>query len=519
MSFKTLEELSQALLRLRLVEPSDLDAGTVQLAPGNRTVDGLLDALERRGQLTSYQLSRLRKGETDGLRLGEHKLLYRNAAGSFARVYRGCSVLDGRMVGLKVLRQRWAKDPQSVQQFRREAELCRKLRHKNIVPIYDIGSQDDYHWFTMEFVEGGNLRDFLAIRTRLSLAEATQCVLDMAEGLEYALGRGVTHRDLKLTNVLMSSRGVAKLVDFGLAGLEVGLSGSGAGSGDGQQRALEYATLEKSSGSPPNDSRTDLYFLGAIYYELVTGIPPYPRTNDREERRQITRYRNVKPLRQLDPNIPRCVTQVVERLMQVVPDLRYQSPTEAIADLRLAVEELAPRGAAPSDPPGGDAIPDDDSPNVDGAPSIALPPRSTQNGTPRSERQSASAAATVLIVESRHRNQEVMRKYFTKHGFRVLMLSDADRAVARLKSSPPDALVLLGEVLGDDLERRVNAAVAERADPGVLVVAVLGEKQGDVAARLGSAPACRALTQPVTLRDLRRAILEGLGRDAPANDS
>src|SRR6218665_1389137 len=132
----------------------------------------------------------------------------------------------------------------------------------------------------MEFVEGGNLRDFLKIRGKLAPAEACRFALDIARGLEYALKFGIAHRDLKSTNVLMSSTGVAKLIDFGLAADESLLNRAGTD----LQQALEYSTLEKGSGAPPNDPRSDLFFLGTILYEMVAGQEPYPRTRDREER-------------------------------------------------------------------------------------------------------------------------------------------------------------------------------------------------------------------------------------------
>ncbi len=195
-------------------------------------------------------------------------------------------------------------------------------------------AKGESHYFTMEFVEGGNLRDFLNIRKKLSPIEATRCLIDLAEGLDYASRMGVTHRDLKLTNVLMSTKGVAKLVDFGLAGDEVMDSEAG---GDSLQRALEYATLERGTNAPPNDPRSDLYFLGGIYYELLTGVPPYPRTHSREERKQFTRYSSIRPIRSVDPNVPKGVVEIVERLMKIQPEQRYQSAglvrTEALAVL------------------------------------------------------------------------------------------------------------------------------------------------------------------------------------------
>ncbi len=260
----TLEELKNLLVRLHLVQPDQLEL--VHSRSNTDDANVLLQALESRHLLTSYQVGKLERGETDSLVLGDYKLLYRNASGSFARVYRGASLSDGRMVGLKVLRQRWAADPRIVRLFRREADLGKKLKHEKIVPIYDVANQGDSHYFTMEFVEGGNLRDFLNIRKRLSVIEATRCLIDLAEGLEYAARMGVTHRDLKLTNVLMSTQGIAKLVDFGLAGDEVMNSEAG---GDSLQRALEYATLERGTNAPANDPRSDLYFLGGDLLRTV----------------------------------------------------------------------------------------------------------------------------------------------------------------------------------------------------------------------------------------------------------
>ncbi|HUE15166.1 MAG TPA: protein kinase, partial [Planctomycetaceae bacterium] len=171
----TLEELEQLLVRLRLIEPEQVEEFRSRLPPGDDSAGELLRALESRHRLTPYQVSKLQKGDADALVLGDFKLLYRNASGSFARVFRAASLTDGRMLGLKVLRQRWAVNPRIVRLFRREAELSKKLIHDKIVPIYDVASQGDYHYFTMEFVEGGNLRDFLNIRKKLSAVEATRC--------------------------------------------------------------------------------------------------------------------------------------------------------------------------------------------------------------------------------------------------------------------------------------------------------------------------------------------------------
>src|SRR5262249_16846931 len=152
-SFHNVTSLEAVLARMNLVDALTLDACRQELG-ARPSVDDLIGALLRRNVLTPYQAGRLKKGEAEGLRLGPYKLLYRNAAGSFARVYRAASLYDGRIVGIKMLRQRWAADQRIVNLFRREGELGKRLKHRNIVPIYDVVSEGDKHYFTMEFVEG-----------------------------------------------------------------------------------------------------------------------------------------------------------------------------------------------------------------------------------------------------------------------------------------------------------------------------------------------------------------------------
>src|SRR5262249_55095646 len=142
------------------------------------------------------------------------------AEGTFARVYRGEHVPTGGAVAIKVLRQRFAQIPEAVNRFHKEAEAGMRLRHPNIVRVTDVGHQDNRHFMIMEYVEGMNLRDFLKLRVRLKAYQAMPLMVGLAHGLKYSLDAGVTHRDIKGTNILISNTGVAKLVDFGLATIE-----------------------------------------------------------------------------------------------------------------------------------------------------------------------------------------------------------------------------------------------------------------------------------------------------------
>ena len=470
MPSQSLDDLVALLTRLNLV-----DAGELQHALGQRpplqTAEELLDLLERRQLLTRFQTERIRKSETDGLVLGQLKLQYRNASGSFARVYRACSIPAGDMVGVKVLRERWASDPEMVRLFHREGEIGQRLKHRNIVPVYGVFVQGKFHYITMEFVEGGNLRDFLKIRGKLSPQEACRYTLDMAQALDYALGMGITHRDMKMTNVLMSSQGVAKLIDFGLAADESLIRRLGTSD---LQQAVEYTTLERGSGAPQNDPRSDLFFLGVILYELLSGVPPYPRTRDVEERKRFHRYRDVRPVTALEPALPRRVAALVDRLIQINPAERFQSPAQVAHEVRGTLAEFDQRTVAPAESDGDEAC-------------------------------------SVLCVENRPKQQDLLRQYLSRHGYRVLLLNDVDRALSRLRQQSPDCVLLMGDAIGDRVVEDFQRALMLSRDRFMVTVLVLGEKQTHLHPTVpNDNPLGRILKQPLRLRDLRAAISDGL---------
>src|SRR5262249_5316509 len=183
--------------------------------------------LERRGLMTNFQTSKVLKGDNEGFFLGGYRIRYKIKSGSFGRVFRADDPRTGRAVAIKVLRRRWSEDQQRIDLFIREGRMGLTLKHPNIVEVLAI-NQDPItrqYYIIMEFVEGGDLRQFMQARKeKLSSAESLKLLQDMAEGLAYAYSRGLTHRDIKLTNILISSTKEAKLVDFGLAQMFASMS-------------------------------------------------------------------------------------------------------------------------------------------------------------------------------------------------------------------------------------------------------------------------------------------------------
>jgi serine/threonine protein kinase len=476
---QSVDELTRLLAALPLVSYSDLRVCQEEL-PAGASGPEFLQLLERRQLLTPFQVKRVSRGETEGLILGGCKLMYQNAAGSFARVYRGCRLDNGRMIGIKVLRDRWSKDRDTVQLFRREGEIGKRLKHPHIVPIYEVGSAGQIHFITMEFVEGGNLRDFLKIRGKLAVPEALRYGLHIAQALNEALAQGVTHRDMKTTNVLMSSQGVAKLIDFGLAADDAFLNRV---SSPELAQALEYSTLEKNTNAPKNDPRSDLFFLGTILYELITGTPPYPRTRDRDERKNFSRYRDIRPIQSVDPSLPWRASSIVSQLLQINPHQRYQSPGEVCEDLEAVLQELGAR-------------------NADGN-SVQRSPGEIQKSDP--------SAKVLLCVEPRPQRQDVLRDYFTKHGYRVLLLGDADRALARLKSSPPDGILFFADASGDRIAQDIRQALETTRGRDIAVAAVMDAQLIETTQADMNDPRAVLLAHPVRLRDLRLALEQVFG--------
>ena len=203
---KSAEEFARRACDLNLLDQRQVESVWAELGTRNVSSPDLQRVLVRRGLLTNYQVDRLARAKKPAFSMGITRSSIWSGRG-LSRVYRAVQKDTGKVVAVKVLRKRFSEDPATCDQFIREGEMGAKLRHPNIVPIYEVHSGKKSHFMVMDFIEGRNLREFVRVRKKLSPEEALKFTTDIAAGLTYAAEFGIRHRDLKLSNVLMSSTG------------------------------------------------------------------------------------------------------------------------------------------------------------------------------------------------------------------------------------------------------------------------------------------------------------------------
>jgi serine/threonine-protein kinase len=202
---------------------------------------------------------------------GRYHVLERIAAGGMGEVFRAHDAVLAREVAVKVLHRSLSSDPGFVERFRREARAAATLNHPNIVAVYDWGAVDGIYYMVMEYVRGRSVRELLNASGRLAAAQAADIIRQTLAALEHAHAKGIVHRDLKPENILITTDGVVKLTDLGLARAFADAKNTRAGAVTG---TVQYLAPEQIRGEPA-DPRSDLYSLGIVAYELLTGELPY----------------------------------------------------------------------------------------------------------------------------------------------------------------------------------------------------------------------------------------------------
>jgi serine/threonine-protein kinase len=329
--------LIRVLQRHALLTPGQLDTLTKDLLAMFPDPQVLVRQVVMLGWLTSYQVEQLCLGNHRDLVLGRYVLLERLARGGMGQVFKARHRHLGRIVAVKVMRTGRPVNPVSVRRFLREVRALARLKHPNVVSVYDAGQADGTHFFVMEYVEGIDLGELVQRTGPLLVEEACDYLRQAALGLQHVHEAGLVHRDIKPSNLLLTGGSQIKLLDLGLVRVE----------GDDSLSVLthqgmvlgtpDFIAPEQVMDSHQVDIRADLYSLGCTGYFLLTGQVPFPGGTPFDK---ATSHRSVEPqpVEQLQPSVPAAVGAVVRRLMAKRPEDRYQTPAEAAAALTALLE-------------------------------------------------------------------------------------------------------------------------------------------------------------------------------------
>ena len=261
---------------------------------------------------------------------GRYQVIERVGLGGMAEVYRARDDLLGREVAVKVLSDRLSTDKSFVERFRREAQAAANLSHPNIVSLYDYGSDEGANFIVMELIDGRGLEAVIAEDGPLLPERAAEIASDVARALERAHDTGLVHRDVKPSNIMITSYGQTKVTDFGIA----------RALGDGDQTMTQtgmvigtasYLAPEQAQGNPV-DVRSDVYALGCVLYEMLTGRPPFIGDTPLSIAYKHVRENPEKPSA-INADIPAALDAVVMKALAKNPDNRYQTAREMREDL------------------------------------------------------------------------------------------------------------------------------------------------------------------------------------------
>ncbi len=253
--------------------------------------------------------------------------------GGMATVYRAkCHVLN-RMVAVKVLKEEFTTDEEFIRRFNIEAQSAAGLSHPNIVSIYDVGHEGSIYYIVMELIQGKTLKEIIAEDGALPWKWSVNIAIQIASALEAAHKNNIVHRDIKPHNIIITEDGVAKVTDFGIAKAVSNSTITAFGTTIG---SVHYFSPEHARGGY-TDAKSDLYSLGIVMYEMVTGRVPFDADTPVSIALKHMQEKPVDPMK-LNPNVPVAVNQIIMKAMQKEPSMRYQSATEMLKDLSLALK-------------------------------------------------------------------------------------------------------------------------------------------------------------------------------------
>jgi serine/threonine protein kinase/tetratricopeptide (TPR) repeat protein len=326
---------SNSAVTLDLDTQSSISQGTVEIPSEQVASRHIPTAWTRLEPQPAPSTPALTRGAIIGAR---YEILNQIGEGGMGAVYRAQDRELDRVVALKVIRPELAGKAEVLRMFKQELILARQVTHRNVIRIYDLGAADNLRFITMEFVEGQDLKSVMKAKGKFTPVEAAELTLAVAEGLEAAHAESVVHRDLKPQNIMIDKQGRVLVMDFGLA-----LSTESGDSSGTLRGTPDYMSPEQAQ-SKEVDGRSDLFTVGLILYELLTGVKPFKADTLPEIlRRRI--HETAKPPIELDPTLPKALNDIVIKCLAVNPADRYQSAGALAHDLKLFLGIIKPSDA------------------------------------------------------------------------------------------------------------------------------------------------------------------------------
>ncbi len=259
-----------------------------------------------------------------------YEIVGKVGTGGMADVYKAKDHTLGRFVGIKVLKQEFSEDVNFVTKFRTEAQSAAGLEHPNIVNIYDVGSENAIHYIVMEYVEGITLKTYIEKKGQLSFKEAVSIAIQVGRGIEAAHNKHIIHRDIKPQNIIISTEGKVKVTDFGIA-----RAASSNTINSDVMGSVHYASPEQARNGFV-DGKSDIYSLGIVMYEMVTGRVPFDGESTVAIAIQHLQEEMVRPSAYA-PDLPVSLEKIIIKCTQKSPDRRYDSIGDLLIDLKKAL--------------------------------------------------------------------------------------------------------------------------------------------------------------------------------------